>query len=254
MYYYSPLYLEFIADNYWFYQVAETGTHRLDSKLDFDTALDKLGKGHWDGDVPDIIKGFSADQYRIIQRIKGESDFDDYRIFKRMASILNGSKSRRLCIKKLKEVKMFNTQKEYNQFYDRMKRYGLGVAQRLFLISRLDAVENALDHMVDELLKSPDIEDMETWEKKVIENYLKNEHRENVHIESPPLIEIPKGFHELIIPITSNPKVRIMDMPDGKKKEICMMHWLEGMKQQEIADKLGVSKQYISKVLQEYRS
>ena len=126
---------------------------------------------------------------------------------------------------------MFKSQMEYNQFYDRIKRYGLGIARRFYLSS--DAVDNALDYMVDKLLEMPDeaVENVDSFAQKIIHNYLKNEHRDTT---------------------IGTPNVRILELPPGKKRDICMMYWIGGMTQKAIANELNVKQPYVSKVLWEY--
>ena len=49
------------------------------------------------------------------------------------------------------------------------------------------------------------------------------------------------------------PKTRILELPEGNEKQICLRYWRDGFEQNEIADALNITKQYVSKVIKKHK-
>ena len=75
-------------------------------------------------------------------------------------------------------MKIFNTQSEYNQFYDRIKRYANQIALGYFhdIGLRQEAVDKALDEVVNQIIKDKNIGEL--YAKGIIRNSLKQSFRD----------------------------------------------------------------------------
>ena len=49
------------------------------------------------------------------------------------------------------------------------------------------------------------------------------------------------------------PKVRIREIEDPLERDICLLYWAEGLTQQEVAKKCGVSQPYVNQVIKRYK-
>ena len=154
---------------------------------------------------------------------------------------------------------LLNSQVEYNQFYDKLKRYANQKASRLFsdLGLRADAVDTALDRATDELISNQEIENMEALVRDIVDKSLVSSFiakKTDSASASPDEKQIlgDTGRIQQILDKGKLPKVRILDLPEGKQKRICLLYWRDGLTQKEIATKLGVVHSYISEVIKKY--
>ena len=134
---------------------------------------------------------------------------------------------------------IFKTQDEYNHFYDDVAGYARAQASQIFfdLSARDKAIETAMDKMTDEILKRPQVDSLLAYSKTVVLNSLKGSVRANIQQEV-----YNKRY----------PRVRILEMPEGRERDICLFYWQDGLRQYEIATKLKVSRPYISQVIKRY--
>lgn len=108
-YRYHPRLLEKLADNYCNY-FEDITFNNVSSKIDFDMALDAIGKGHWTGKLDEIVKfgqfrGFGRMQQVVIADIVGIKDWELERLgfynidwlrrsaYRKMADHLNGKRN-----------------------------------------------------------------------------------------------------------------------------------------------------------------
>lgn len=74
---------------------------------------------------------------------------------------------------------MFKTQTEYDNFYNKLRRYAHLRASSLFsdAILREDAVTKAMDRVVDWLVTNQPVNSLEAFTKTIVANSLKNSAR-----------------------------------------------------------------------------
>ena len=74
---------------------------------------------------------------------------------------------------------IFNNQEEYNQFYNKLRKYANYQASKLFydIALRNEAVDKAMDEFVDAFLKGITTDNLEYSAKRIIKNTLSQEAR-----------------------------------------------------------------------------
>ena len=152
---------------------------------------------------------------------------------------------------------MFKTQVEYNQFYDRMKRYASQVSPRYFndIGLRTDAIDKALDEVTNQIIENKEIEDIELYAKGIIRNSLKQSFRDR-EIDSIPVNENNINIPELRLrKISSNkklPKVKLLGIENNKERCICLDYWQHGLSTKEIAANLNLDIRRIQQIISKY--
>ena len=152
---------------------------------------------------------------------------------------------------------ILNSQVEYNQFYDKLKGYANQKASRLFsdLGLRSEAVDVALDRATDEFMGGREVESQAASAKDIIDKSLISSFIIK-KTDSASASQDTEGNTTRIQKILDKgklPKVRILDLPEGKQKRICLLYWRDGLTQSGIATQLGyVGTSYISKVIARY--
>lgn len=157
---------------------------------------------------------------------------------------------------------MLNSQVEYNKFYDKLKRYATHKASGLFsdLGLRGDAVDRAMDRATDELLEGTEgILKVESFAKDIIDKSLVSDFIIKKTDSSSASLDEKQGLGDTmriqqILDKRKFPKVRILDLPEGKPKRICLLYWKDGLTQSEIAAELKITPQYIGQVIKKYSS
>ena len=122
----------------------------------------------------------------------------------------------------------------YTQFYKEVRRYASNYASRLFRDegARVEAVDKAMDKFVDWVIVNPDTKPSVPFWRASIRNSLINTFRDT-----------PANKN-------NNLRARLSQIP-GRANEI-MTLYSGGMRQSDVAHKLGVSKQYISEVVKRW--
>jgi len=154
---------------------------------------------------------------------------------------------------------MFNTQLEYNQFYDRMKRYASQIAPRYFndIGLRVEAVDRALDEVTNQIIENKNIEDIELYAKGIIRNSLKQSFR-GKKLDSIPIkesdIKIPDDALRLrkLVSNKKLPKVKLLGIENEKERRICLDYWQYGLSTKEIASKMHLKVRRIQQVISKY--
>ena len=72
---------------------------------------------------------------------------------------------------------IFNTQTEYNRFYDGLRRYA-EIRLTRYNINRQDALDKAMDKVVNWLITNPKVRDPKSFAKRIIINSIKNSIRD----------------------------------------------------------------------------
>lgn len=158
---------------------------------------------------------------------------------------------------------IFNTQTEYNKFYDRLRRYANSRAVGLFsdVGLRGEAIDKAMDKLTDELLKNPQVDSLEAFAKRVIYNSLKNSVRDRKLDLSPINIQLTQEGKQILGDITrikqvvykgKYPKIRLTSIVDKKERRICLDYWQYGLRQEEIATKMKVDQSTVSRIIAKY--
>ncbi len=75
--------------------------------------------------------------------------------------------------------KHFNTQAEYDNFYNKLRRYANSQASSLFsdVVLREDVVTKAMDRVVDWLITGQSVHSLDAFTKTIIKNSLKTSAR-----------------------------------------------------------------------------
>ena len=152
---------------------------------------------------------------------------------------------------------IFNSQVEYNKFYDRMKRYANYQARRLFSDTglRIEAVDTALDTVVDKVSANEgNIANIDLYSQGIIRNSLKSSarHRKlDVSKSSPEMRESGMRVRQ-IVSNGNYPGVKLSGIGNDKERNICLLYWEYGLKQEAIATQAGVSQQYVSQIIVKY--
>jgi len=145
-------------------------------------------------------------------------------------------------------------QDEYTHFYNKLKRYANREASRLFHDAGLrgEAVDTAMDAVENELMTNKNIDNLELFSRGIVRNTLQSSFR-NKKLDFDRLIKDSEVRLQKIVSKGKRfPKVRLTSIENSQEKRICLDYWQYGMKQREIAEKSGVSQQYISRVINKY--
>ena len=145
-------------------------------------------------------------------------------------------------------------QEEYTHFYNKLKRYANREASRLFHDAglRSEAIDSAIDAVEDILMRGIEADNLELYSSGIICNTLqssfKNKKLDFDHLIKDSGIRIQK----IVSKGKKFPKVRLTSIENPQEKRICLDYWQYGMKQQEIADKLGINQSTVSRVITQY--
>jgi len=156
-------------------------------------------------------------------------------------------------------MKIFNTQSEYNQFYDRIKRYANQIAPRYFndIGLRSEAIDKSLDEVTNQLIKNEKIDDIELYSKGIIRNSLKQSFR-GKKVDSIPQkdsdIKIPEDALRLrkLVSNKKMPKVKLLGIENEKERRICLDYWQYGLTTKEIASKMHLKVRRIQQIISKY--
>lgn len=139
-------------------------------------------------------------------------------------------------------------QEDYGKLSDEILQYTASKARGLPNID--DAATGALAKIEDLLIEG---KSLDSWElvKTIIDNYIKDLRRK----QGPEDRIIPSYvlYASELWPKRGYPKDRILELPEGNEKEICLLYWQDGLGQSEIAKELNVSEPYVSKIINRHK-
>jgi len=133
----------------------------------------------------------------------------------------------------------------YAEFYKEVRKYATNYASRLFRNGREEAVDKAMDILVDRILKEKVTLSLA---KRIVHDSLINIFRTQ-DLES----VCEREGMTIYQPVNKNKnlKVRLDQISRPREKEI-MTLYSKGMRQANISRELNVSRQYISKVVKKW--
>ncbi len=158
---------------------------------------------------------------------------------------------------------VLNSQGEYTQFYNKLKRYATTRAYGLFSDTGLrgEAIDKALDKFTNELLKNPQVDSLEAFAKTVVYNSLKNSVRDK-KLDLAPSTEKLTQEGRLVFGDATRikqvvykgkyPAVNILLIKDKKERKICLDYWQCGLKVTEIAQKMELTPRRIQQIIAKY--
>lgn len=166
-------------------------------------------------------------------------------------------------------------QEGYNKLWDEFVKYAARRAVELCIYHALDTANEAVNE-IEDLIK--DGKPPESWglARTIIDRNLIDYKRKS-KIEAVADYELRSGERNTLQGVTIRdekasiddsivdfrvfkvadkhgyPKDRILELREGKARDICILYWCDGLEQQEIANALKVTKQYVSKVIEKHR-
>jgi RNA polymerase sigma factor (sigma-70 family) len=157
----------------------------------------------------------------------------------------------------------FETQEQYNKFYDSLRKYAKSKAYKMFpdLGMRDDAIDKALEKAEDEILNIHSHENIQGFARVIVLNSLKNSVRDRkinlVASKSKLKGNDGIGFSKTIafkqeIDDGKNPKVNILEIEDLKERKICIDYFYNNLSQEEIAKKIGLNQSNVSRAIAKY--